>query len=191
MADYSRVVWQADVSRVVLVVLAARSGRLVADDEGALHVDAYIAGVQDGVVDVGLGRRAPRSRRHCGSWYIFSRCSSSTRGATGRGVRESAGLRHGCTGAWLQPRPLCSTTMKAAQTTPHSVRLRGKIGRGQKGGVERRRGERRRRPYCFHLPALSEDFLLGGNVMERSAHNTSWSRTGKEQHHRRGRRELW
>lgn len=85
MADELGVVGQADVSGVVLVVVAARGGGLVADDEGALDVDAHVARVQDGVVDVGLGSGASRTCGHAVH-------GSSTSGIGRRGVRRvSAG----------------------------------------------------------------------------------------------------
>lgn len=113
MADDGRVVGQADVSRVVLVVLAARCGGLVAHDEGTLDVDAHIAGVQDGVMNVGLGSGASRARGHAVQRCILRwfRRSSSSSGIARRGARMSARWRHGFAGAWLQPRPLCGTTM--------------------------------------------------------------------------------
>lgn len=143
MADDRRVIRQADVARVVLVVFAARRGGLVAHDEGALHVDAHVARVQDGLVYVRLGRGASRTRRQAIIQRICSRRSSLSPGiARRRGVRVSAARgRHGCAsaGAWLQPRPFCPTAMKVAQTTSNPLRLRGEVGCGQERGVGRRR----------------------------------------------------
>jgi len=64
MADDGGVVWQADVAWVVLVVVAAWGGGLLfGDNEGALHVDAHIARMQDGVVNVRLDRGPSRTGR--------------------------------------------------------------------------------------------------------------------------------
>ena len=141
MADDRGVIRQADVARVVLVVFAAWCGRFVAHDEGALHVDAHVARVQDGLVNVRLGRRASRTRRQAIVQRICSRRGSKAPGIARRGVRVSARKRHGFTaaGAWLQPGPFCPTAMEAAQTTSNPLRLRCEIGCGQERGGGRRR----------------------------------------------------
>lgn len=56
MADDSRVIWQANVLGLVVVVVAVGSqGRarlIVIDYKGALDIDVDIAGVLDGTVDL-------------------------------------------------------------------------------------------------------------------------------------------
>lgn len=68
MAHDGRVVRQADVAGIVLVVVALRCrGLLLGDDEGALHIDAHRPGVLDGLFDNGrvgaMGRVPPGPRR--------------------------------------------------------------------------------------------------------------------------------
>jgi hypothetical protein len=59
------VVRQPDVLGVVLVILALRgSGLFLVDNEGALHVDLDIAGVQDRLVDVALRGCPPGPSRY-------------------------------------------------------------------------------------------------------------------------------
>lgn len=65
VAHDCRVVRQPDVLGVVLVILALRGSRLfLIDNEGALHVDLDIAGVQDRLVDVALRGCPPWPSRY-------------------------------------------------------------------------------------------------------------------------------
>jgi uncharacterized protein (UPF0276 family) len=55
------VVREPYISRIVLVVFAARRVGHIVDNEGTLHIDAHGARVEDSFVDVGLHRRASRA----------------------------------------------------------------------------------------------------------------------------------
>lgn len=133
MAHDGRVVRQADVLGVVLVVVALGGARLlVVDDEGALDVDLDIAGVQD-LLDVALDGGAARSAS-VSSWVRGRRRISGRRGrwpAGGGGggggvscrgveVRSCRRQRHGCgLHSWLQLCPLAATA--------HTLRASGDV----------------------------------------------------------------
>lgn len=63
MADDCSVIRQPNVLGIVLIVFALGSAwLLLVDNEGALHVDAHVTGMLDGVLDVALDGRPTRTR---------------------------------------------------------------------------------------------------------------------------------
>lgn len=119
MADYRSVVRQSDVVRVVFVVLAlGRPRLLLVYDKGPLDVDAHIARVLYRVLDVALRGSPSRASRFRGRRCLYRmRTRSFGAGFTRRGVQRR---RHGCgcSGSWLQLRPL--TAMAHAQRSTSS-----------------------------------------------------------------------
>ena len=93
MAYDCRVVWQPNVLGIVLIVFALRGTRLLlVDNERSLNIDAYIARVQNRILDVALNSRSPRASK-CGGRRCFrrlrTRCCAA--GFTRRGVQVCSG----------------------------------------------------------------------------------------------------
>lgn len=86
------VVWKPNVMRIVLVVFALRGARLLlVDNEGALHIDAHIAGMQDRLLDVALNSRPPRSSKHGRRRTVRMLRMRTWPGFTRRGVHVCGG----------------------------------------------------------------------------------------------------
>jgi hypothetical protein len=137
MTDYRSMVRQSDVVRIVFVVLAlGRPWLLLVYDESPLNVDAHIARVLYRVLDIALRgspSRASRLRGRRGVYRMRTRCFGA--GFTRRGVQCR---RHGCgcSGSWLQLRPL--TAMAHAQMSSSFSEERVLRGRVCEGGMGHR-----------------------------------------------------
>lgn len=144
MAHNGRVVGQSDILGVVLVVLALRrAGRLLVDNESPLDINAHIARVQDGLLDVALDGSPPGPaklwRRRRSVWRVRARRPSLAAGFARRGVQVQGSdcrrRRHGCArfGSWLQPRPLAAMAHNARRAAGDVLVVTVRLGEGLAG----------------------------------------------------------